>query len=86
MQSNQDLLHVHSPLSSEAAAKDLFAIDDNKDLVTNPGSELTHDIPTILNFDPKHQQDPGFIISAIGKVSTKHSKIKKKKLSCREVQ
>ena len=54
MQSNVDLAHVHhqhSSVSSERAQQEFFAIDDNKDYVTNPGSEMTQEMPAVLNFD-----------------------------------
>lgn len=70
-------MHVHSPLSSSQAQQELFAIDDNKDYVTNPGSEMPHDIPSVLGFRAEHANDPNLIISAIGKISTKHSKMVK---------
>ena len=72
MLSNQDLVHLQSPLSSEKAQQELFAIDDNKDLVTNPGSY--QDVPSVLGFGASREPDPNLMIRAIGNVSTKKKK------------
>ena len=64
-------MHLQSPLSSEKAQQELFAIDDNKDFVTNPGS---NDVPSVLGFGASGEPDPNLMIRAIGKVSTKNKK------------
>ena len=78
VQSNQDLSHLASPLSVDARAE-LFAVDDAA--VTNPSSQLTQAMPAVLNFSPEHARDPKLIISAIGKISAKHSQLKLKDMS-----